>query len=263
MGFVIPLFEQNLVNLSVPTGVLGNTSSSTIADQRCGMKALKKILVTFCASVLALWLFGLLLFRFISPPLTLTMVIGAITHGQWIKHDTVSLRDINPSLQGAVIAAEDVRFCIHHGIDVDAVQDAIGDFNRTGRLRGASTLSMQVARNVFLWTGGGFVRKALEAPLALTLDAVWSKRHVMEIYLNIAEWGPGVFGAEAAAQYYFHKHASALSRAEAARLAVILPNPVRWNAAKPTGYILQRSNLIASRMRQLSPNQLDCLSLAN
>src|SRR5262249_24290398 len=156
---------------------------------------------------------------------------------RWIEHDIVSLGKISPYLERAVIVSEDGRFCIHHGIDFDAVQDAIDDYEERGRLRGASTISLQVARNVFLWTGGGAVRKAIEAPLALSLDAAWSKRRILEIYLNIAEWGPNVFGAEAAAQYYFHKPASALTLFEAARLAAILPNPIRWSAARPTPYI--------------------------
>ncbi len=165
------------------------------------MKFLRKILLRSIGAVLLLWLVALLLFRFISPPLTLTMVIGMIDQQRWLKHDSVSLNKISPYLQRAVIASEDGRFCVHSGIDFDAVQDAVEDYGQRGKLRGASTISMQVSRNVFLWTGGGVVRKALEAPLALALDAFWSKRHILEIYLNIAEWGPGVFGAEAAAQY--------------------------------------------------------------
>jgi len=223
------------------------------------MKQFKKIVVVTCCVPLLLWVTGLLLFSFVNPPITLTMLISAIGNDRWIKHDTVALTQINTSLQRAVIAAEDGRFCAHHGIDVDAVQNAISDYSRTGRLRGASTISMQVARNVFLWTGGGWLRKILEAPLALILDAAWSKRHIMEIYLNIAEWGPGIFGAEAAARYYFKKPASALTPAESSRLAAILPNPVQWNAARPSSYILQRSNVIQRRMRQLGPVHVGCV----
>jgi monofunctional biosynthetic peptidoglycan transglycosylase len=158
-----------------------------------------------------------------------------------------------------VVAAEDGRFCSHNGIDFDAVGDAMADYEERGRLRGASTISMQVARNVFLWTGGGVVRKAIEAPLALALDALWPKRRVMEVYFNIAEWGPGIFGAEAAAQHYFHKPAAALSSFEAARLAAILPNPLRWSAAQPTAYIEHRAGVIQTRMLQLNRTQTACL----
>jgi monofunctional biosynthetic peptidoglycan transglycosylase len=224
------------------------------------MKFLKKLLLTIIGAILLLWLIALLLFRFVSPPLTLTMLISIFDNQRWIKHDSVSLKNISPNLQRAVIASEDGRFCLHNGIDFDAVQDAMDDYEARGKLRGASTISMQVSRNVFLWTGGGVVRKALEAPLALSLDAAWSKRHILEIYLNIAEWGPGVFGAEAAAHYYFHKPAAQLSSYEAARLAAILPNPIRWNAAKPTAYIERRASVIQARMLQLNRTQLDCIA---
>jgi len=224
------------------------------------MKFLKKLLLMIVGAILLLWLIALLLFRFVSPPLTLTMLISIFDNQRWTKHDSVSLKNISPNLQRAVIASEDGRFCLHNGIDFDAVQDAMDDYEARGKLRGASTISMQVSRNVFLWTGGGVVRKALEAPLALSLDAAWSKRHILEIYLNIAEWGPGVFGAEAAAHYYFHKPAAQLSSYEAARLAAILPNPIRWNAAKPTAYIERRAGVIQTRMLQLSRTQLDCIA---
>lgn len=224
------------------------------------MKFLRKLLFRLVGAILLLWISALLLFRFFSPPLTLTMVISIFDNQRWIKHDSVSLNNVSPNLQRAVIASEDGRFCLHNGIDFDAVQDAVEDYGARGKLRGASTISMQVSRNVFLWTGGGVVRKALEAPLALSLDAAWSKRHILEIYLNIAEWGPGVFGAEAAAQYYFRKSASQLSSLEAARLAAILPNPIRWNAAKPTAYISRRTSIIQTRMLQLNRTQLSCIT---
>ena len=225
------------------------------------MKLLRKLLLRLVGGILLIWLIGLLLFRFFIPPLTATMLIRALDNKHWIAHDTVPLKKISPHLQRAVIASEDGRFCMHHGIDFNAVQNAVEDYQEKGRLRGASTISMQVSRNVFLWTGGGVVRKALEAPLALALDAAWTKRHILEIYLNIAEWGPGVFGAEAASRYYFHKSASALSDFEAARLAAILPNPIVWNAARPTSYIFRRAVTIQSRMGQLNSAQTRCVGL--
>jgi monofunctional glycosyltransferase len=225
------------------------------------MKLLKKIIFVFVGAIFLLWLAGMVLFRFVSPPLTPTMIISVFENKRWVKHDTVAIKKISPYLQRAVIASEDGRFCMHHGIDLNAVQDAVEDYQESGRLRGASTISMQVSRNVFLWTGGGAVRKALEAPLALALDAFWSKRHILEIYLNIAEWGPGVFGAEAAARYYFHKPANALTSFEAARLAAILPNPIRWNAARPTPYIFRRAMIIQTRLGQLNSAQTQCVGL--
>jgi monofunctional biosynthetic peptidoglycan transglycosylase len=223
------------------------------------MKFLKRLLLLILLLLALLWGGGLLLFRYANPPLTLTMIISAVERRDWIDHRSVALDRISVQLQRAVIAAEDGRFCMHDGIDFDAVQDAVEDYESRGKLRGASTISMQVARNVFLWTGGGWFRKALEAPLALSLDAAWSKRHTLEIYLNIAEWGPGIFGAEAAAQYYFRKPAAQLTSFEAARLAAILPNPIRWSAARPTPYIERRTGIIQTRMLQLSRQQLQCI----
>jgi monofunctional biosynthetic peptidoglycan transglycosylase len=223
------------------------------------MKLLKKILLVVLGIALLWFIGGLLLFRFVNPPVTLTMLISAAKNQRWVTHQDVPLEKVSSSLQRAVIAAEDGRFCAHHGIDFGAVQAALGDFQENGKLRGASTISMQVSRNVFLWTGGGFVRKVVEAPLALALDAVWPKSRVMEIYLNIAEWGPGVFGAEAAARHYFRKPAAALTPREAARLAAILPNPIRFSASKPTRYVEQRTNIIERRMRQLNSVQRACI----
>ena len=223
------------------------------------MRKLFRFLKILLAGIVLFWLGGLVLFRYVDPPLTATMLISAVEHRAWLEHRSVRLGDISPQLQRAVIASEDGRFCAHAGIDFDALQDALADYEDNGRLRGASTISMQVARNVFLWTGGGMVRKAIEAPLALALDAFWSKRRILEIYFNVAEWGPGIFGAEAAAQHYFRKPASALSSAEAARLAAVLPNPIRWSAARPTQYIEYRSGTIQTRMLQLNRTQLACL----
>ena len=144
--------------------------------------------------------------------------------------------------------SEDNRFCQHHGIDWGAVSDAVDDYDAEGRLRGASTITMQVARNLFLWPGGGFLRKGVEASLALTIDALWPKRRILEIYLNIAEWGDGIYGAEAASRVYFRLHAAQLSRHDAALLAVVLPSPRRWSPARPTRYIADRAAAIAARI---------------
>jgi monofunctional biosynthetic peptidoglycan transglycosylase len=223
------------------------------------MKKVFKLIKIVVVGILLFWLGGLLLFRYVNPPITATMVIGLFEHRVALKQRSVPLNNISPLLQRAVIASEDGRFCAHNGIDFDAVEDAVADYGERGKLRGASTVSMQVARNVFLWTGGGVARKILEAPLALALDALWPKRRILEVYFNIAEWGPGIFGAEAAAQRYFHKSAAALSSVEAARLAAILPNPIRWDAARPTAYIERRTGIIQTRMLQLNRNQLACL----
>jgi monofunctional biosynthetic peptidoglycan transglycosylase len=205
----------------------------------------------------ALWLVLIVLYRWVDPPLTPLMLIRYPVEGR-IDRQWVPLSAISRQLPHAVIASEDNRFCIHHGIDWDAVDEAVGDYEEDGRLRGASTITMQVARNLFLWPGGGFLRKGVEAPLALTIDALWPKRRIIEVYLNIVEWGDGIYGAEAAARSYFHAHAAQLSRHEAALMAAVLPNPRRWSPARPTRYIARRADTIAGRIDTLG-GYFECL----
>lgn len=223
------------------------------------MRALARLLKICAALLLAFWGGGLLLFRFVDPPATPLMVIRSIERGDWVRYRPVGLGEIATALPRAVIASEDGRFCRHHGIDLGAVQEALEDYEETGRLRGASTITMQVARNLFLWPGGGFVRKAIEAPLALALDAAWPKRRIMEVYLNIAEMGPGLFGAAAAAEVHFGRPAARLSEVQAARLAAILPAPTRWSAATPSAYIERRTATISARAARLGTGHTDCL----
>lgn len=224
------------------------------------MKALIRLLCWLVVAVLVFWLGGLLLYRFVDPPATPLMVIRSIQRGAWIDYRPVGHAAIAPALGRAVVASEDSRFCLHYGIDFAAVQDALEDYDETGRLRGASTITMQVARNLFLWPGGGFIRKALEAPLALLLDALWPKRRILAVYLNIAEMGPGLFGAEAAARTHFGQPAARLSEAEAGRLAAILPNPRHWDAGRPSAYVLRRAGIIRARMAQLARQQTACFT---
>lgn len=223
------------------------------------MRFLLRLAKTILLVLLVFWLGGLVLFRFVDPPVTPLMLIRSIERGGWIDYRPRDLEAVVPALARAVIASEDSRFCFHRGIDLGAVQEAWDDYGETGRLRGASTITMQVARNLFLWPGGGFIRKAIEAPLALALDFLWPKRRIVEVYLSIAETGPGLFGAEAAAQAHFGKTAARLSEAEAARIAAVLPNPNRWSAARPTAYIERRAGIIRGRMGQLSREQIACL----
>jgi monofunctional glycosyltransferase len=226
------------------------------------MKPLFRLLKLLLLAVALFWGGGLLLYRFIDPPATPLMLIRMAERSEPIRYDPQPLSAMPAGLARAVIASEDSRFCLHRGIDLGAVQDALDDYEETGRLRGASTITMQVARNLFLWPGGGFVRKGLEAPLALALDAVWPKRRIIEVYLNIAEMGPGLFGAEAAARQHFGVPARQLNETQAARLAAILPSPNRWNAARPTAYIERRTGVIRGRVGQLAPAQLACINSA-
>jgi len=205
--------------------------------------------------VLVLALIGV--YRWAGPPVTPLMLIRLPDAGR-IDREPVALSAISPELRHAVIASEDNRFCRHHGIDWNAVNDAVEQYDAEGRLRGASTITMQVARNLFLWPGGGFARKSVEAALALIIDAVWPKRRILEVYLNIAEWGDGIYGAEAAARAYFHTDAAHLTRREAALMAAVLPNPLRWSPARPTAYINERAGTIAGRIPKLE-GYYDCL----
>src|SRR6516225_7713674 len=176
-------------------------------------------------------------------PVSTVMLWREVT-GQRVRRQYVPLSRIAWVLQLAVIAAEDGRFCSHHGIDFTEIREAINDADDLGDVRGSSTITQQVAKNLFLWPGRSFLRKALELPLALWIDFVLPKRRVLEIYLNIAEWGPnGQFGAEAGSRYAFNKSVRALSPREAALLAAVLPNPRRRSAKQP-GPAVRRLALI-------------------
>jgi monofunctional biosynthetic peptidoglycan transglycosylase len=205
------------------------------------------------ATVIAcfLLLFALiLLYRWVTPPVTPLMLLRLPESGRIDRH-SVPLTAISRELQYAVIASEDNRFCLHHGVDWNAVSDAVDEYESEGRLRGASTITMQAARNLFLWPGGGFFRKGIEVALAYAIDALWPKRRIMEVYLNVIEWGNGTYGAEAAAEASFGKSAAHLSRHEAALMAAVLPNPRRWSALNPTPYIAGRAAVIAGRVEKL------------
>jgi monofunctional biosynthetic peptidoglycan transglycosylase len=158
--------------------------------------------------------------------------------------------EISPWMALAVIASEDQKFPEHWGFDVDAIQSVL-DNDGNERMRGASTLSQQTAKNLFLWDGRSWMRKGLEAGLTVGIETVWTKRRILTVYLNIAEFGNGVFGVEEASQRYFHKPASRLTMSEAALLAAVLPNPIRFRADAPSGYTRQRQQWIMRQMRQL------------
>lgn len=181
-------------------------------------------------------------------PGTILMAERAIG-GEQIRRNLVSIDDISPNLVLAVIAAEDTRFCQHTGLDRDAIEKAIDEYKRGKGLRGASTITQQTAKNVFLWNGGGFARKGAEAWFATFIDGIWGKRRVMEAYLNVAEWGDGIFGAEAAAQARFGKSAADLTEREAALLASVLPSPNKWRLDPPGPYVSQRAGTLQARMR--------------
>ncbi|VFS45400.1 Penicillin-binding protein 1A [Budvicia aquatica] len=160
--------------------------------------------------------------------------------------------EISPYMALAVIASEDQKFLTHWGFDLHAIESALTHNERKpNRIRGGSTLSQQTAKNLFLWNGRSWVRKGLEAGLTTGIELVWTKRRILTVYLNIAEFGEGVFGVEQAAQQYFGKSAKNLTQSEAARLAAVLPNPIRFKANRPSGYVIQRQNAIMRQMNLL------------
>lgn len=192
---------------------------------------------------------GLLLFRFVPAPSTL--MIGRWLTFQPVERQWVPLAQISPNLIRAVIAAEDQRFCEHSGVDWVELNSVLED--EDGPSRGASTLTMQTAKNVFLWPGRSYLRKGLEIPLAMAIDLAWPKQRIIEVYLNVAEWGDGLYGAEAASQRYFRKPAARLSPAEAARLAGALPNPILRNPERPTRGLQSAAGRVQRRVGQLGP----------
>jgi len=179
-----------------------------------------------------------------------TLMLGRWVTAQPVERRWVKLEQINPVAVYSVMMSEDAKFCSHNGIDWDELNQVIDDAIEGEKTRGASTLSMQVVKNLYLWPGRSFVRKLLELPLALLADGVWSKKRMVEIYLNIAEWDEGVFGIEAAAQRYFNRNAASLSARQSALLAVTLPNPKKRNPAKPSKSLLRLAKNIEQRAYQ-------------
>jgi monofunctional biosynthetic peptidoglycan transglycosylase len=191
------------------------------------------------------------LYRLVPPPVTPLMLIRGV-EGYGITKSWRSIDEISPHLVHAVMASEDAKFCEHHGFDWDAIREAWRRYRQgTGKLRGASTISMQTAKNVFLWPGRDWLRKGLEAYFTVLIEFVWGKERIVEIYLNVVEWGPGIYGAEAASEYYFHKPAGALGSDEAARLAAVLPDPLKWSASRPDRYVAERSAFIRQQMQDV------------
>jgi monofunctional biosynthetic peptidoglycan transglycosylase len=195
-------------------------------------------------------------YRFVTPASTL--MLGRYLLHEKVDRQVVPLGRISPNLLAAVVASEDARFCSHHGVDWGALREVLGHARDEGIKRGASTITMQTAKNVFLWPSHSYIRKVFEIPLALGLDEVWPKRRILEIYLNVAEWGDGIFGIEAAAQNYFHKPASELDPQESALLAAVLPNPHLRSPLHPTRRTTAHAKIVTARLARAAPH-LDCL----
>jgi monofunctional biosynthetic peptidoglycan transglycosylase len=216
---------------------------------------LKRWLLGAIVVVVAFWAGGIALFGVLPVPFSAVMAerqlsawfsgdFSYVAHSDWVGMD-----EISPWMALSVIAAEDQTFPEHWGFDVGSIQKALEESG--GRPRGASTLSQQTAKNLFLWDGRSWVRKGMEAGLTAGIELAWTKRRILTVYLNIAEFGPGIFGVEAASRHFFNKPASRLTFSEAALLAAVLPNPIRYRADAPTGYVLSRQQWIMRQMRQL------------
>lgn len=195
-------------------------------------------------------------FRWVPPPITGLMVERKVE--SWASGEPIDLQrswrpwqTLPDDLKMAVIAAEDQKFADHWGFDIAAIRAAFAHNERGGSLRGASTLSQQVAKNLFLWSGRSWIRKGLEVWFTGWIELLWPKQRILEVYLNSVEWGDGIFGAQAAAQYHFGIGASYLSTAQASQLAAVLPNPREWNAGRPGPHVRQRASWIRQQMRQL------------
>lgn len=212
-------------------------------------KLLAKIIVGFIV-LSALWV---ALYRFVPVPVTATMLMDP----NGITKDWESLSNIDRNMVDAAIAGEDGKFCSHNGFDQEAIEKAIKHNARGGRIRGGSTISQQTAKNVFLWQGGGYFRKGLEAWFTFLIEHLWGKRRIMEVYLNVAETGIGTYGVEAGAQRYFKRSAARLTPLEAARIAAVLPLPKERAAISPSGFTRRHGNTIARRIGIVRRDGLD------
>jgi monofunctional biosynthetic peptidoglycan transglycosylase len=235
-----------------------------VAQKRSFARRLARIFLVLIAACILLSALSVVLLRWLNPPFTSFMAQAQID--AWARRDSsyvlrhrwVDLPRISPNLPLAVVASEDQKFPDHWGFDVEAIEKAYQLNQHSHRVRGASTISQQVAKNLFLWSGRSYFRKGLEAYFTVLIEACWPKRRILEMYLNIAEFGTGTYGAEAAAQRYFHLTAARLTRSDAAILAAVLPNPQRLSAASPSAYVLARRDWILGQMQALGgPEMLD------
>ena len=217
----------------------------------------RRFLLRIVAAVLLLPLAVTALYRFVPPPITPLMMIRLV-QGEGLERHWRPLNEIAPALPRSVVAAEDNLFCRHWGYDVAALEQQVEKAEVGDRPRGASTISNQLAKNLFLWPDRSFVRKALELWLTAYVELVLPKRRILELYLNVVEWGPGIYGAEAAARADFGVSAADLTDQQAALMAAVLPNPRELSAAQPSAYVQQRAAIYRKRVGQLGPELLGC-----
>jgi monofunctional biosynthetic peptidoglycan transglycosylase len=225
--------------------------------KRLGLREFRLITIKLVLALFLISVVWVLVYRWVDPPVTLHMVqrraeaAAAGKEDPTINYRFVSLEEMSEQLPLAVIASEDQLFLEHSGFDYSAIADAFKRNQKGTKIRGGSTISQQVAKNVFLWHGRSYLRKAVEAYFTVLIEALWGKQRILEVYLNIAEMGDGVFGVEAAAQKYFKTSAAKLGRKQSARLAAVLPNPIRYSAGNPSPYVMRRQVRIARAMGRL------------
>jgi len=220
------------------------------------IKKLSRLLWRIFLWFLAVSVFSVIVFRFVPVPFTPLMVFRAIENVKSdsdleFSHDWVSIENISPNLQKAVIASEDARFLSHNGFDFEAMRKAMKNNAKGKRIKGGSTISQQTAKNVFLWQGRSYIRKGLEAYFTVLIEVFWGKQRIMEVYLNSIEMGRNVYGAEAAAHHWFQRSAATLTKDQAAAIASILPNPRKFKAKNSSAYIEKRKRGIQRRMRDV------------
>jgi monofunctional biosynthetic peptidoglycan transglycosylase len=220
----------------------------------------KKKGIWFYVKRVVLWLFflqlGYIFFcKWINPPITVTQLTNAF-EGDGLQRDYIAYDEMGSNIKLAVMASEDQLFPDHNGFDVKSIKKAMKYNERhPKKTRGASTISQQTAKNVFLWQHGGFFRKGLEVYFTFMIELTWSKQRILEMYLNVAEMGPGIFGVEAASMAYFHKHAKSLSRSEAAKIAACLPNPKKFTVVPQSRWVMKRSVKILKQMNNLEGDE--------
>lgn len=212
-----------------------------------------RIVWRICLAFIVISVISVVIFRWVPVPITPLMIIRNVEQmgdgkGVVMEHDWVALKEISPKLQLAVVCSEDQNYLKHFGFDLGAIKKAMKENEEGKRFRGGSTITQQTAKNVFLWQGRSYLRKGFEAWFTLLIEVFWSKERIMEVYLNSIEMGPGVYGAEAASQHWFHKPAKKLTKDEAAAIAAILPNPIRLKANPASSYVSNRKAWIKQQM---------------
>lgn len=248
--------DTSVMHVAPPSGDTVPAAAATTPEtpmKKLLKRALKWLVIIAIAPFVLILLYAVDIIRPVSTLMVWDLVTLRGYDRQWVEFE-----EIAPVLVQSVMMSEDGQFCSHYGVDVVQLRGVVEDALEGESTRGASTIPMQTAKNLFLWNGRSFIRKGLELPLAIGADAVWSKKRMMEIYLNIAEWGPGIYGVEAAAQYHFKTSAAKLNRKQASLLAVSLPNPITRVASKPSRGMSRLANVIQRRARG-SGEYIKCL----